>query len=297
MAFLVTDPLFLAHRIERHPECPERIPAILDTLRERGLLDLLRELPARDATLDEIALVHERSYIEELRLTCERGGGWLDADTYLNEHSYRAAVRAAGAVLAAAERVKAGKKTERAAFCVVRPPGHHATPARGMGFCLFNNAAIAARWLRRRVLIVDWDVHHGNGTQDVFFRDPSVAYLSTHRSPFYPGTGLADERGAGNILNIPLPETTPPGEFHARFGEGVDRLVREFRPEFVIVSCGFDAYRLDPLGGLNLEAVDFGRLTRRLMDLGLPLVSVLEGGYNLGGLGACAAAHVEALLE
>jgi acetoin utilization deacetylase AcuC-like enzyme len=297
MAFLATDPLFLEHRIERHPECPERLTALLEHLRREGWLDRLTPLNARDATEDEIALVHDRDYIREIRRLSDCGGGWLDGDTYLNERSHAAALRAVGAVLEACDRVLEGSGSDRRAFCAVRPPGHHATPARGMGFCLFNSVAIAARRLKRRVLVVDWDVHHGNGTQDAFADDPGVAYFSTHRSPFYPGTGLARERGRGNILNVPMDASTPPGEFHRRFSEGLAELAASFRPEFLLVSCGFDAYRLDPIGGLNLEPADFGILTRRLTALELPLVSVLEGGYSLSGLGPCAAAHVEALLE
>jgi acetoin utilization deacetylase AcuC-like enzyme len=294
MALLVTDPLYLEHQAAGHVECPQRILAILEHFRSTGLLRLLDPLPARDATVDEIALVHGKDYIESVRWSCERGGGWFDADTYLNERSYAAAVRAVGGVLAAVEAVRDGKA--RTAFCLVRPPGHHATPARGMGFCLFNSVAVAARFLKRRVLIVDWDVHHGNGTQDVFWDDPSVAYFSTHRWPFYPGTGRADERGAGNIVNVPIPEGTGRADFMRLFREGLDHAAHASTPEFVLVSCGFDAYARDPIGGLGLEPEDYRTMTDAVRALGAPVVSALEGGYSLDGLGPCAEAHVRGLL-
>jgi acetoin utilization deacetylase AcuC-like enzyme len=223
-----------------------------------------------------------------------RGGGWFDADTYLNERSYDAAVRAAGGVLAAVEAVRDGR--DRTALCLVRPPGHHATPERGMGFCLFNNVAIAARFLKRRVLIVDWDVHHGNGTQDAFEEDPSVWYLSTHRWPFYPGTGHASERGVGNIINLPMDIDTPRKEVLSSFAKAVRKAAREFKPEFLLVSCGFDAYEEDPIGGLNLKPEDYRKMTDVVCGLGIPVVSALEGGYSLTGLGPCAEQHAEGLL-
>ena len=294
MAFLVTDPIYLEHQAAGHVECPDRLLAILEHLRKCGLLAKCEPLAARDASEDEIALVHGRDYIDSVRWICERGGGWFDADTYLNERSYAAAVRAVGGVLAAVEAVRDGRG--KTAFCLVRPPGHHATATRGMGFCLFNNVAVAARFLKRRVLIVDWDVHHGNGTQDIFYDDPSVWYLSTHRWPFYPGTGRGDERGAGNILNIPIPEDIARPAFLTKLKEGVERAGREFKPEFVLISCGFDAYARDPIGGLGLEPEDYRAMTDVVRSLGTPVVSALEGGYSLEGLGPCAEQHLRGLL-
>ena len=294
MTLLVTDPLYLEHRTTGHVECPERVVAILEHLRKCGVLAKLSPLAARDATIDEIALVHDRHYIEGVRDAAERGGGWFDADTYLNERSYAAAVRAAGGVLAAVEAVRGGR--DSSAFCLVRPPGHHATPARGMGFCLFNNVAIAARFIRKRVLIVDWDVHHGNGTQDIFYEDPSVGYLSTHRVPFYPGTGGAGERGAGNIINLPMTVGTSRKSFLGQFEAGVRKAGAEFKPEFVLVSCGFDAFEGDPIGGLGLKPEDYRTMTDIVRALGAPVVSALEGGYSLEGLGPCAEQHLLGLL-
>jgi acetoin utilization deacetylase AcuC-like enzyme len=294
MTLLVTDPLYLEHQVPDHVECPGRVLAILEHFHGAGLLERLEPLPARDATEEELLLCHDRSLVEIVRHASERGGGWLDADTYLNGRSFAAAVRAVGGVLAACDAVASGR--DRSAFCLVRPPGHHATPSRAMGFCLFNNVAVAARRLRRRVLIVDWDVHHGNGTQDIFWDDPSVGYLSTHRFPFYPGTGREDERGAGNILNLPMSESVSRGDFLDRFRAGVERAGRELRPEFLLVSCGFDAYARDPIGGLGLEPEDYRTMTDVVRSLGVPVVSALEGGYSLPGLGPCAEQHVRGLL-
>jgi len=294
VTLLVSDPIYLEHHAPGHVECPERVTAILDHFKKVGLLKRLTPLAPRDATGQELALVHHPAYVEVVREASVRGGGWFDADTFLNERSYEVAVRAAGGVLAAVEALRDGR--DRTALCLVRPPGHHATPERGMGFCLFNNVAIAARFLKKRVLIVDWDVHHGNGTQDTFEDDPTVWYLSTHRSPFYPGTGSALERGAGNIINLPMDIDTPREEVLEVFRKGVTKAAKEFKPEFLIVSCGFDAYEGDPIGGLNLKPQDYRTMTDVVCGIGIPVVSALEGGYSLTGLGPCAEQHAEGLL-
>ncbi len=289
MTLLVTDDLYLRHASEGHPECPERLTSIVAHLKKVGLWEKATHLPARDATDAELGLIHTPQHIAFIRRSPRR----IDEDTYMNEHSLAAALRAAGGVLAACEAVLAGR--DATAFCLVRPPGHHATPDRAMGFCLFNNVAIAARFLRRRVLIVDWDVHHGNGTQDALAGDAKVVYLSTHRFPFYPGTGAAPK---GNALNLPIPGGTPRAEFLKVFERAV-RACAGFQPEFVLVSCGFDAYARDPIGGLGLEPEDYGTMTRIVREAapGAPVVSALEGGYALDALGACAEAHLRALMK
>jgi acetoin utilization deacetylase AcuC-like enzyme len=236
-----------------------------------------------------------------------RGGGAIAPDTELSLHSYEAALRAAGAAVEATERVVSGESAS--AFCAVRPPGHHAMRSGAMGFCVFNNAAIAAAHAREklgveRVLIVDWDVHHGNGTQAIFERDRSVFFLSLHRWPFYPGTGAGGEtgegRGAGTTLNVELREGTGPAEYLRRFDEALAAGPAVFRPELAVISAGFDAADGDEMGGLRLAPETFGRLTERVVALlgecGRPrIVSVLEGGYDLPSLAASARAHFDAL--
>ncbi len=295
MTLLITDDLYLEHRAENHPECPERVISILSHLQEEGLMDRVQKIPARDATEEELRLVHTSEHLKRLRSWAKEAPVWIDADTYMNEHSHAAALRAAGGVLAACEAILAGQG--RSAFCLVRPPGHHATPDRAMGFCLYNNVAIAARWLDRKVLIVDWDVHHGIGTQEALAGDPKVVYLSTHRWPFYPGTGSAEEDGGGNLVNVPLPGGTTSKGFLSRFENALEEAIAKLRPEFVLISCGFDAYRGDPIGGLGLAVEDYETLTHLVREEtgDVPIVSVLEGGYALDGLGSCAAAHLKAL--
>lgn len=295
MTLFVTDDLFLLHQAEGHPECPERIVAILDYLEAHGVVDSLKRISPRDVTEEELLLIHSPEHLTRMKTWGKEAPLWIDADTYMNEYSHRAALRAAGSVLSACEAILEGEG--RSAFCLVRPPGHHATPDRAMGFCFYNNVAIAARWLDRKVLIVDWDVHHGNGTQDALTGDPNVIYLSTHRAPFYPGSGAAEEEGGGNLINLPLLAGTPSDKFMSTFEKGLELAAGKIRPEFVLISCGFDAYAGDPIGGLGLTAEDYGALTHLVRDMtgDVPIVSVLEGGYALDGLGACAAAHLEAL--
>jgi acetoin utilization deacetylase AcuC-like enzyme len=265
-------------------------------------------IQARDATGDDLLRVHSEAYIERARRDCLDGGGELSTgDTAVCEASYDAALRAAGGVLAGVDAVMAG--TCRNAFCAVRPPGHHATPDRGMGFCIFNNVAIAARYLQRRhglkrILIADWDVHHGNGTQETFYRDPTVFFFSTHQWPLYPGTGAASERGVGDgmgyTMNVPVAAGSGRQEIVGAFRERLVPAMTRFRPEFVLVSAGFDSRMGDPLGGLLLTDDDFAELTEILMEIAGVfaqgrLVAVLEGGYSLDGLALACEAHVRAL--
>jgi acetoin utilization deacetylase AcuC-like enzyme len=295
----VYDPIFLEHRADGHPERPERLTAVVRAL---AAVPGLRRLGPRAATPAELELVHTSAHVARMRALSASGGGRVDADTYVTPRTFDVARYAVGALLTAVEEIAAGRA--RNAFCAVRPPGHHASQDRAMGFCIFNQVAVAARYVQartpwKRILIVDFDVHHGNGTQDVFYRDESVFYLSLHRAPFYPGTGAASERGSGTTLNLPFSIGTPRGEILAAYEAAVRRVAKEFGPEFVLVSAGFDAYRDDPIGGLGYEVDDYRRLMEAVVEVAPPgrIVSALEGGYNLDALGACAAAHLAPMLR
>ena len=307
----VYDDIFLKHEVmPGHPERPERLMAILEMLDETGLGAELRRIAPREATVEDVARVHEPHYIDFVRRAVEAGERVLDmGDTCIGPHSYTAALMAAGAVPAAIDAIVAGEV--RNAFCAVRPPGHHAEAAHAMGFCLFNNVGIGARYAQatknlENVLIVDWDVHHGNGTQHVFWEDDTVLYVSTHQSPHYPGTGRADEtgsgRGKGFTLNMPMPPGSGDAEFIAAFNEKLVPRADEFRPDLVLISAGFDAHTHDPLSGLALSSSCYGELTRIVRGIaerhaGGRLVSVLEGGYELRALKESVAAHLRALME
>jgi acetoin utilization deacetylase AcuC-like enzyme len=289
-----------------HPESPARVDAIARAL--GALPPGLASIAPRPATLADVGLCHGADYVRAVAADVASGAESLSTgDTDISRDSYRVALQAAGGVLSAVDAVVAG--TLRNAFCAVRPPGHHACPARGMGFCIFNNVAIAARHAQKvhgigRVLIVDWDVHHGNGTQEIFYEDGSVFFFSTHQWPWYPGTGRADETGRGDglgaTLNCPFAAGSGRREILGAFEERLLPAAERFRPELVLVSAGFDSRSGDPLGGFLLRDADFADLTRVVMRIADRhaqgrLVSVLEGGYNLAGLASAAAAHVEAL--
>lgn len=288
-----------------HPERADRIRAVMQALEQPTFAGLLRREAPR-AEKAALARVHKQDYIDALLAAVpERGYVRIDADTVMSPASGDAALRAAGALVAAVDAVMTGEASS--AFCAVRPPGHHAEPRRGMGFCLFNSIAVGALHARSthgvsRVAIVDFDVHHGNGTQAVFQSDPSVLFASTHEYPLYPGTGAADERGVGNVYNVPLAPMSGSAEFRA----GIDRIVlpalEAFAPELILVSAGFDAHARDPLATLRLEEEDFAWVTRRLVDIagefcGGRIVSTLEGGYDLGALAGSVAAHVGELMR
>jgi acetoin utilization deacetylase AcuC-like enzyme len=286
------------------------LDAVLRGLGEAGLLNRLARVDARAATEEELLLCHTREYLSTAKRDVESGRPYLSTgDTDITANSWEVAARAAGGVLNAVDAVVSGKA--RNAFCAVRPPGHHATPNRGMGFCLFNNVAIAARHAQRkhglaRVLIVDWDVHHGNGTQDIFYSDPSVFFFSTHQWPLYPGTGRADETGEGAgrgaTMNRPFPAGSGRAEILGAVQGSLLPAAERFQPDLVLISAGFDSRAGDPLGRFTLTDRDFADLTRTAIEIADRyacgrVVSVLEGGYNPEGLARAAAVHVEALLE
>ncbi|MGQ0741803.1 MAG: histone deacetylase family protein [Alphaproteobacteria bacterium] len=303
---LITHPACLGHAPPHgHPERADRLEAVLEALQGPEFAGL-EQVSAPLATEEQLAKVHAKSYVAAVLASVPKDGyAVLDADTILSSGSGEAALRAAGSAVHGVDLVMSRQASN--AFCAVRPPGHHAEPVRAMGFCVFNNAAVAVRHAcsvhaLNRVAVVDFDVHHGNGTQAAFERDPKVLYVSTHQMPLYPGTGAAEEKGAGNILNCPLPPGAGSREFLALIRNYVIPALEAFGPELLVISAGFDAHRADPLAGLELETEDFGWVTTELCALatrvcGGRVVSVLEGGYDLGALASSAAAHVRALLE
>jgi len=306
---IVRDPLFLKHENGGgHPESASRLRAIDEMLESFPLKDHLKELPARDATHEELARIHTEAHIERVRASAQRTSTVFDADTGANEHSYAAAVRAAGGAIAAVEAVTAGEV--HGAFAFLRPPGHHAEADRPMGFCLFNNVAVAARHAvqslgLKRVFIVDWDVHHGNGTADAFCDTANVLYFSVHEYPHYPGTGALQEIGTGTgegyTINVPLGAGQRDGDYACVFGRIVHPVGLEYRPELILVSAGFDADRSDPLAAMNLTDRGFAGMTEwvtAVADTCCPgkIVLCLEGGYSLPALQAGAAAVMRVLL-
>ncbi|MGH9721474.1 MAG: histone deacetylase family protein [Bryobacteraceae bacterium] len=312
MTGLLANPISKQHLTgDGHPERPDRFEAVVQALDREGLAKTAYRIPFRKATDDEVALCHSRDYIQTVRR--QIGGlsrgvhDLVTGDTMVSPRSLDVALEASGGVLNAVDVVFGGKAKN--AFCVVRPPGHHATPDRGMGFCIFNNVAIGARYAQKkhsaaRVLIADWDVHHGNGTQDIFYSDGSVFFFSTHQSPWYPGTGMAHETGEGagkgTTLNCPFPAGAGRKEILGAFRDKLKPAADRFKPDLIILSAGFDSRIGDPLGRFTLTDAEFAELTEVAMEMagkhaGGRLVSVLEGGYNLSGLASAASAHMRAL--
>ncbi|MBK9977978.1 MAG: histone deacetylase [Gemmatimonadetes bacterium] len=289
-----------------HPEHVGRLRAIPRALRnDFDLYQAIEHLESRHATADELAIVHDPDYVERVRQLVEQGGGRLDPDTVASEGSWDAARAACGAVLDGVDMAFDGRAVR--SFAAVRPPGHHALRARAMGFCLFGNVAIAAHYARRqhgaqRILIVDWDVHHGNGTQALVEDEPDIHFVSMHQWPWYPGTGAAEDRGPHrSVWNVPMAAGLPAAQYVEALTRGIDAATTGWTPDLILVSAGFDSLRGDPLGGFTLELEDVDALTRQLVEratgwCGGRLVSALEGGYDPDRLGAACVTHLRALL-
>ena len=304
----VYNPVYLKHDTGQHVEIAGRLEAIIAHLEQTGLTDQLTLIKPRPATVEELARVHAQEYIKEIEEKAARGGGWLDPDTVMSAGSNEAALYAAGGLIKAVEAVMGGEVNS--AFALVRPPGHHATPQRAMGFCLFNNVAIAAhhalnKYKLERILIIDFDVHHGNGTQDAFYDNPQVMYISTHEYPFYPGTGDIKETGGGAAkganINIPLPAGCGDAEYLKVFEQIIIPAARRFNPRLILVSAGYDPHRADPLAMMELSTGGFGQMAGIIKGLadelcGGRLAITLEGGYNLEALAASVKATFDVLL-
>lgn len=305
---LIHDAFYLRHNTGAHPENYRRLEAILAALKsDESLWNKLLKLSPKAASDADIARCHDSGLIEQLRVLCANGVPAIDSDTSISRDSFDVARLAAGAAITAVDAVMA--ENGGRAFGLVRPPGHHATPTRSMGFCLFNNAAIGARYAQatygvERVLLIDWGVHHGNGTEDIFWTDPSVFYFSTHQYPYYPGTGAASERGAGTgdgyTLNIPLNAGTTARNQRQAFKDALGAIARTFPPDPIIISAGFDSRRGDPLGGLMLEDTDFAEMSKEVVRIAEKhangrVIGLLEGGYSLDLLGGSVASHIGAL--
>jgi acetoin utilization deacetylase AcuC-like enzyme len=306
-AFIYSD-TYLKHDTGRnHPERKQRLAAIVEHLNQTGLTEELTLVPPRLATVQEIALVHPQDYIDQVQRAVQEGVQYLDPDTRVSLESYEVALEAAGGALTAVDQVLQGQVDT--AFCAVRPPGHHAEPDRAMGFCLFNNVAIAARYAQQKyniekVLIVDWDVHHGNGTQDIFYEDPTVFYFSIHQYPWYPGTGSRDEtgvgRGKGFTLNIPVSAGTGDPDYIEAFETILERQALDYAPNLILISAGFDAHRDDPLSDTRVTTQGFKRMSEVISQVvettcNSRIVSVLEGGYNLQALAESVETHLKVL--
>jgi len=309
MALLYTDPVFLQHETGRHPESPERLQSVTAHLNAVKLPTRFETGKIMPATIEQLSRVHSVGNIERVREFAEQGGGRIETDTVVSRKSFDVALRASGTACDAVDRVLQEEHTR--ACCLTRPPGHHALADDPMGFCLFNNAAVAARQSiaehkLSRVLVVDWDVHHGNGTQDIFYDDAEIYFLSTHRFPFYPGSGTREEtgtgQGLGTVFNLPVEYGTARRQYLTEFEQLLADCAKRCRPELVIISAGFDAHRLDPIGSLDLETEDFAALTSLVLDVADEYcdgrcVSLLEGGYNVQALAESVEQHLTVIAD
>ena len=304
-----SDPFYLRHENEPHPENPGRLTAIQNKIESSKFYNNLTLIQPRKATVEDIARVHEKGYIESVEQSCQNGVRNLDADTVISSDSYEAALLSVGAGLEALDKILAG--TVNNAFCAVRPPGHHAEKNRAMGFCLFNNVGVVARYAQEvkqldKVLIFDWDVHHGNGTQHSFYKHSSIFYSSTHQYPFYPGTGGSDEKGTGDglgaTLNLPMRAFSGDPDYLNAIEYKLVPAIQNFNPDLIIISAGFDAHENDPLAQIKLSTECYGKMTQQLFEVANEvcdgrILSMLEGGYDYSALGDSVQLHVETLLN
>jgi acetoin utilization deacetylase AcuC-like enzyme len=305
----VSDPFYLRHKTEPHPENPGRLIAIQNQLESSGFYNNLIPIQPHKATEEEIALVHDSGYVESVKQSCADDVRNLDADTIISPDSYDAALLSAGAGMTAIDQIIT--ESIQNAFCAVRPPGHHAEQDHAMGFCLFNNVAIAARYAQKakglnNIFIFDWDVHHGNGTQHSFYNDPSVYYCSMHQYPFYPGTGAIEETGTGDglgtTLNLPMDAYSEDEDYISALENKLIPEIQRYQPDLIIISAGFDAHKNDPLAQIQLTTDCFGQMTKILMEVATDvcdgrLLSMLEGGYDYNALSDSVQLHTQTLLN
>lgn len=307
---LIYHPIYLQHDTgPHHPERASRLQSILRKLQKTWLIDKLKVIEPKPASIEDIALVHSMDYVLGIKEICKKGSINLDPDTVVSKDSFETALFAAGAVIKGIDLIFNGEIDN--VFCMVRPPGHHARPSQAMGFCIFNNVAIGARYIQKkyklnRILIIDWDVHHGNGTEEVFYEDPRVFYISLHQYPHYPGTGSKESTGKGKgkgfNLNIPMESGSGDAEYIKAFRGIIIPKVKDFKPEFIMISSGFDGHKDDPLSSINLTENGYHEMTKMVKEEARlysknRIVSVLEGGYNLLSLANSVHSHLEALLS